>query len=115
VNSDKRTVTIRVPKAVFGEGADPAGWGYVAAVLSQEGFPAPGVWRVRDVEKQPKQWRMGGAPDDTNHTRIVDLAWPEGATPTQEEILSAYPPSIETDMDKLGPDDFCQVPVLMKQ
>lgn len=112
VNPDKRTVTIRVPKEVFGEGADPSKWGYVAVVLSQEGFPAPGVWRVREVEKQAKQWRMGGAPDDTNHTRIVDLAWSEEATPTQEEILGTYPPSKETDMDKLGPDDFCQLPVL---
>lgn len=112
VNPDRRTVTIRVPKAVFGEEVDPSRWGYVAVVLSQEGFPAPGVWRVREVEKQARQWRMGGAPDDTNHTRIVDLAWPEGATPTQEEILSTYPPSQESNMDLLGPDDFPQLPLL---
>ncbi len=112
VNPDKRTVTLRVPKALFGEEADPSQWGYVAVVLSQEGFPAPGVWRVREVEKQAKQWRMGGGPDDTNHTRIVDLAWPADATPTQEELLSAYPPSQEPNMDNLGPDDFAQVPVM---
>ncbi len=112
VDPDRRTVTIRVPKALFGEKVDPASWGYAAAVLSQEGFPAPGVWRVRDVERQASQWRMGGAPDDVNHTRIVDLAWPADATPTQEEILSTYPPSQTADVDVLGPDDFAQVPLL---
>ncbi|MFQ6058028.1 MAG: glucodextranase DOMON-like domain-containing protein [Anaerolineae bacterium] len=67
---------------------------------------------MREVEATARQWRMGGAPPDTNHTRIVDLAWPAGATPTQEEILGAYPPSQEKDMDALGPGDFAQVPLL---
>lgn len=106
-----RKVTIRVPRNSFPEG-DPADWGYLGVVLGQEGFPATGVWRVRDVKKQAAQWRFGGAPEDTNHTRIVDLAWPDGATPTQEGMLSTYPPSQETDMDSLGPEDFAQVGML---
>ena len=106
-----RRVTVRVPRGGFPEG-DPATWGYLGVVLGQEGFPATGVWRVRDVEPQAAQWRFGGGPGDTNHTRIIDLAWPEGATPTQEEMLSAYPPSQEVDMDALGPDDFAQVGML---
>lgn len=110
VNPDRQSVTVRVPKEVFSKDVNLRRWAYVAAVLSQEGYPSPGVWRVRDVEKEPRQWRMGGAPDDTNHTRIVDLAWPEGTSPSQEEILSKYPPSKEPNMDKLGPDDFCQIP-----
>ncbi|HUX77080.1 MAG TPA: glucodextranase DOMON-like domain-containing protein [Anaerolineae bacterium] len=107
-----RKVTIRVPRSAFPEG-DPATWGYLGVVLGQEGFPATGVWRVRDVELQAAQWRFGGGPGDTNHTRVIDLAWPAGATPTQEEMLSAYPPSQEADMDALGPDDFAQVRMLV--
>ncbi len=104
-------VTLRVPRAAFPAG-DPSTWRYLGVVLGQEGFPAPGVWRVRDVEPQAKQWRFGGGPDDTNHTRIVDLAWPADAAPTQEEMLSDYPPSQETNMDQLGPDDFAQLETL---
>ncbi len=105
-------VTIRVPRSAFGEGFDPSRAGYVGAVLSQDGFPAMGVWRVRDVETQAAQWRIGGAPADTNHTRIMDVAWPADGKPAQAEFLSKYPASKETNMDKLGPDDFAQVPLL---
>ncbi len=113
VNAATHKVTLRVPKSAFGAG-DPAGFGYAAVVLSQDGFPAPGVWRVRDVEQSAQQWRFGGAPADSNHTRIIDLAWPKGASPSQEEILSQYKPSQEKDMDKLSPDDFAQLPMLRK-
>ncbi|MBC7251455.1 MAG: glycoside hydrolase [Anaerolineae bacterium] len=112
VDPAQQQVTIRVPLSVFGEGADPAKWGYAAAVLSQDGFPSPGVRRVRDILSAAEQWRCGGAPDDTNHTRIMDLAWPEGASPTQEEMLSDYPPSQEKNMDALSADDFAQVELL---
>ncbi|MEJ2209724.1 MAG: glucodextranase DOMON-like domain-containing protein [Anaerolineae bacterium] len=112
-------ITIRVPKAVLAEslGMDvadlaPATWGYLGVVMSQEGYPASGVWRIRDVEATAQQWRLGGAPADTNHTRIVDVAYPQGFTPSQEEALSDYPPSQETDMDALGPDDFGQLPMV---
>lgn len=108
-----QTVTLRVPRQVFGEG-DPATWGYVVAVLSQEGYPSTGVWRVRDVQASSAEWRFGGAPDDTNHTRIIDLAWPSGATPTQEEMLSQYPSS-KARIDELKPDDFPQVQLLLKR
>jgi len=104
-------VTIRVPRSAFPEG-DPATWGYLGVVLGQEGFPATGVWRVRDVEPQAAQYRFGGAPADTNHTRIIDLAWPADRTPTQEDLLGTYPPSKEPDMDALGPDDFAQLEML---
>jgi len=103
-----QTVTLRVPRQVFGEG-DPTTWGYAAAVLSQEGFPSTGVWRVRDITPSAEQWRFGGGPADTNHTRIIDLAW-EG-TPSQEEILSAYP-STSADMATLKAEHFAQIPLL---
>lgn len=103
-------VSLRVPRAAFGEG-NPATWAYVAVLLSQDGFPSPGVWRVRDVEPQAAQWRMGGGPNDTNHTRIVDLAWPEGAGVTQEQMLSAYPGSTQP-VDSLEPDLFALLTML---
>lgn len=104
----QRKVTIRVPKAVLGD--SPEQWRYAAVVLGQEGYPPAGVWRVRDVEPQAAQWRFGGAPADTNHTRIIDAAW--NGTPTQEEFLGAYPASTEANMDNLTPDDFAIIPLL---
>ena len=112
-------ITIRMPKKVLAEqlgvevaALQPASWGYLAVVLGQEGYPASGVWRVRDVEAASQQWRFGGAPADKNHTRIIDVAFPEGSTPTQEEALSTYPASQEQNMDNLGPDDFAQLPLV---
>jgi carbohydrate-binding DOMON domain-containing protein len=106
----QRKVTVRVPKAVLGD--TPEKWRYLAVVLGQEGYPSSGVWRVRDVEPQAAQWRFGGGPADTNHTRIIDLAWPAGQTPTQEEMLGRYNPSQETNLDLLGPDDFALLPMI---
>jgi hypothetical protein len=115
-DAGQNKITIRVPKKVLADSLGvevgelaPATWGYLGAVMSQEGYPASGVWRIRDVEASAQQWRFGGAPADTNHTRIIDVAYPEGLTPTQEEGLSDYPPSQEADMDALGPDDFGQL------
>jgi hypothetical protein len=91
---------------------DPATWGYLGVVMGQEGYPASGVWRIRDVEASPQQWRFGGAPAGTNHTRIIDVAYPSGFGPTQEEALSSYPASQEANMDALGPDDLAQLPMV---
>ncbi len=110
VDPGQSKVTVRVPKELLGD--DPQNWAYAAVLLGQEGYPATGVWRVRDVEPTAKQWRFGGGPADTNHTRILDLAWPDGATPAQAELLGTYPPSQEANMDLLGPEDFAQVPML---
>ncbi len=100
-----RTVTLRVPKDAFP--GDPKTFGYLGVMLGQEGFPAAGVWRVREVEPAAAQWRFGGGARDTNHTRIIDLAW-EGA-PTQAEMLGQYKPSQETALEKVPVDDFAQV------
>ena len=105
-------VTIKVPRSVL-EG-DPAAWSYAAAVLGQEGFPSAGVWRVRDVEVTAKQWRFGGAPADANHTRIIDLLWPEGISPTQEDLLNTYLPTTKLP-ETPAPDDFAQIPMLTLQ
>ena len=109
-DAGRQQITLKVPKAVIGN--DPQKWKYLAVVLSQEGYPAAGVWRVRDVLPQAQQWRLGGAPSDTNHTRILDVALPADFTPDQATLLRTYPPSQETDMDRLGPDDFAQLPMI---
>jgi hypothetical protein len=111
VDPVQQAATLRVPLALFDEGANPAAWGYAAAVLSQDGFPASGVRRVRDVQPAAEQWRIGGGPDDTNHTRIMDLVWPADASPDQAEILSTYPSSQDA-VGSLSPDDFAQIPLL---
>ena len=113
VNPAQKTVTLRVPKEAFGEG-DPAQWGYAAVVLSQDGFPSTGVWRVRDIQASNAQWKFGGAPDDVNHTRIIDIAWPADAPGTQEEMLSTYPAS-SGPVDTLTADDFAQIELLILQ
>jgi alpha-amylase/alpha-mannosidase (GH57 family) len=105
-------VTVRVPKSVLGD--DPANWAYAATLAGQEGYPAAGVWRLRDVNPTAEQWRFGGAPADTNHTRLMDITWPSDVTSTQEEMLSNYPPS-NADPQTLGPDDFAQVGMLRAQ
>ncbi len=106
VFGDQGRVVVRIPRELLGEG-DPATWAYAAVVLSQEGFPSQGVRRVRDVEATAQQFRLGGAPDDVNHTRIIDVAWV--ATGEQEELLSGYPSS--GSLESLGPDDFGIVPL----
>ncbi|MBI5955658.1 MAG: hypothetical protein HY871_01540, partial [Chloroflexi bacterium] len=67
---------------------------------------------VRDVEPTAAQWRFGGGPLDTNHTRIIDLAWPADKKPTQEEILGKYTPTQESDPDKIDPNSYCLLPML---
>jgi alpha-amylase/alpha-mannosidase (GH57 family) len=114
VDPAAQQVTVHIPLSVFGSGFDPAKAGYAAAVLSQDGFPAAGVWRVRDVEATNSQWKLGGAPADVNHTRIIDLVQAAGATPTQEEALSKYP-AATGDIGQLTPDDFGSVPLLKAQ
>jgi len=111
VDPASSTVTLRVPRTVFGDG-DPTHWAYAAAVLSQDGYPSTGVWRVRDVNASSEQWRFGGGPNDTNHTRIIDLAWPEGRSPTQEEMLSSYTSS-NAASGQLTTDDFPQIQMLV--
>jgi hypothetical protein len=103
-------VVARIPLSTFGPG-DPATWAYGAVVLSQEGFPSSGVRRVRDVEASAQQFRLGGAPTDANHTRIIDVAWAtEGE---QEQLLSNYPGS--PSLDGLSANDFGLIPLITPQ
>lgn len=110
VDSVKNEVIIRIPLGFFGD-THPEEWAFAAAVLSQEGYPSEGVWRVRDIAEMPAQYQFGGAPVDVNHTRIIDLILPEGAEKDQAAWLSDYPSSQEA-IDTLSPDDFPQIPML---
>jgi len=111
VDPAKQSVTLRVPKEAFGDG-NPAEWAYTAVVLSQEGYPSTGVWRVRDVQAATAQWKIGGGPDDVNHTRIMDVAWPADGEGTQEEFLSSYTAS-QGPVETLTADNFAQLPMLL--
>jgi alpha-amylase/alpha-mannosidase (GH57 family) len=110
VLGDRGRLVVRLPRVLLGDG-DPAAWGYAVALLSQDGFPSPGVRRVRDVEPTAQQWRLGGGPIDVNHTRIVDLLWPEPGV--QEAMLAGYPPVTGRSIDDLSPDELPQVPMLV--
>jgi len=107
VFSDKGRVTARIPKTLFGPG-DPATWRYAVAVMSQEGFPSAGVRRIRDVETDGQQWRIGGGDGSINGTRILDLLAPEPGV--QETMLSGYRPIPSGSVDDLTDDDFAQIP-----
>jgi hypothetical protein len=66
---------------------------------------------VRDVEQSAQQFRLGGAPDDANHTRIIDVA--TATEGEQEQLLSEYPaaPSV----DGLSANDFGLIPLIAAQ
>lgn len=111
VDTARNVIVIRVPLTFLPEG-DPATWGYAAAVLGQEGYPAEGVWRVRDVSVVAAQWLFGGAPADINHTRIIDLLLPTGSDPDQAAILSGYTGATGS-LDALSANDYAQIPMLL--
>jgi carbohydrate-binding DOMON domain-containing protein len=109
VNPGQRRVTVTLPRSLLP--GDPSAWSIAVVMLGQEGYPAAGVWRVRDVNLSAEQWRFGGGPVDVNHTRIIDVFWPSEFPGTQEAFLGGYP-SASGDLDALGPDDFAQIPML---
>ena len=105
----QKRVTIRIPRSILGD--NPEEWKYSAMVLSQEGYPSGGVTRVRDVNQSAEQYRFGGAAGDTNHTRVIDLVWPESGM--QETWLSSYASS-QVAQTELTVTDFAQVEMLVK-
>ncbi|MFP4483789.1 MAG: glucodextranase DOMON-like domain-containing protein [Spirochaetaceae bacterium] len=123
VEGSSGLVTLLVPKQSLAQAlpeamedgsaaADPTQWGYAAAVLGQEGFPSPGVRRVRDIDDEATQWRFGGATAGANGTRIIDLVWPADGDPGQREILSTFEPRETENVDELSPEDFAQIPLM---
>lgn len=112
LNPAAHGITLMIPRSTLRAG-DPAEWAYAAMVLSQDGYPTEGVWRVRDVQESAAQWRIGGGPADSNHTRILDLAWPEGASSTQEGMLSDYPP-LQNNAASFPPESLARIQMLQK-
>ena len=111
VDPAQNAVIIRIPLNLLGEG-NPEDWAYSAVVMSQEGYPAEGVWRIRDIEPAAAQWRFGGAPQGSkNHTRIIDLVLPVDNEFDQATLLSNFVPSA-SNPDTLSPDDFAQIPMM---
>ncbi len=101
----QQLVTVRVPKAILGD--NPEDWRYAAMVMSQEGFPSSGVMRIRDVTPSAEQWRIGGAPPlATNHTRVIDMVWPEAGQ--QEAWLSEFN-AVSTNQTELTAADFARI------
>jgi hypothetical protein len=93
-------------RGLFGDG-DRAGWKYAVAVMSQEGFPSSGVRRIRDVETNVGQWRIGGGDGSINGSRIMDLLVPDAGL--QESMLTDYVPISTGSFDDLSDDDFAQI------
>ncbi len=109
VDAAQQVVTIRVPQSAFGAG-DPATWSYLAVVMSQDG-PATASGRVRDVQATAAEWKLGGAPADTNHTRIIDAALPADQKPGQEDSLKDYKPSTAAE-NSLTAADLGKLPMV---
>jgi alpha-amylase/alpha-mannosidase (GH57 family) len=108
-NPGQRRVTIRAPRSLIP--GDPESWSLAVVILSQEGFPSAGVWRVRDVLPSAEQWRIGGGSGAPAGTRIMDFLWPAGNTPDQEAYLhNPAPPGVA--LENLGPDQYPQVPMI---
>lgn len=78
VLAEQGLVSVRVPKASLPPGLDLETAGIGVAVMSQEGFPSPGVRRVRDVEPTASQWALGGGDSTAGDTRVIDALFPEG-------------------------------------
>ena len=110
VFGEQGKIVVRIPRSLVAD-SDPTTWAYAAAVMSQEGFPSPGVRRVRDVGVTAEQYTAGGAPNDINHTRLFDLV--AAGRDVQESALSEYPSVASGSIDDLDPDDFATIPLLV--
>ncbi|NQT59430.1 MAG: glycoside hydrolase [Bacteroidetes bacterium] len=87
VDAEKGKITILVNREAMSDAGPIENWGIAAALLGQEGYPSPGVRRVRDIQESTSQWKFGGAGGMSDPTRIIDLAVPDDAGWTQEEAL----------------------------
>lgn len=105
-----RRITLHVPRRVSGDG-DLRAWACCAILLRQDGFPSPGVWRVRDVLEEAQQWRLGGAGEEGGYARIIDVIWGDGEIPTQKSMLPGSLPGAGP-RDELPPQAFPQLRML---
>lgn len=110
-NPGQRRVTISVPRRLLPD-SDPSTWTFAVTLMSQEGYPSSGVWRVRDVLENGEQWRIGGGTGSNLDTRIMDLLWPEGNEGFQEDFLTNNLAGQEVDLSELAPGEYPQVPMI---
>ena len=110
-NPGQRRVTVSVPKRLLPEG-DPSEWSFAVVVLSQEGFPSAGVWRVRDVMQEAEQWRVGGGTGSNLDTRILDLLWPADQEGSQQGFLANPQPGAQVELEELSADEYPQIPMV---
>ncbi len=113
VDAGQKTVTIRIPRKDFPDG-DPATWGYLAVVLSQDGTNSA-RGRTRSIGKTAAEWVLGGGTGATNDPGILDVAYPADFTPMQEDALKTFNPSTAPDLTKVPPNDFAQLPLVRKK
>ncbi|NNE96274.1 MAG: glycoside hydrolase [Acidimicrobiales bacterium] len=78
VLAERGLVTVRVPKTALPTGLDLSTAGIAVAVMSQESFPTAGARRVRDVEPEASQWKIGGGDSAAGDTRVLDALYPDG-------------------------------------
>jgi alpha-amylase/alpha-mannosidase (GH57 family) len=108
-NEQERLIVFRVSKEILGN--DPENWAYIPVLMGQEGFPPPGNWRIRPVEKVAKLWRFGGGPDDyLTHPFVIDMILPQGYS--QAKVLGNYKTQKTKDYLKVNPENFCKVPAI---
>ena len=89
VDGGQGSVTILVSKAAMPDTVSIDEWQVASILLGQEGYPSPGVRRVRDIAPTASQWRFGGAQDAGGTvTRIIDIAVPQEAGWSQEAALA---------------------------
>ncbi|MCK5155029.1 MAG: glycoside hydrolase [Spirochaetales bacterium] len=90
VDAEKGKVTILVKRDAMTDAGPVENWGVAAVVLGQEGYPSPGVRRVRDIQESASQWKFGGADieGEKDPTRIIDLVVPGDADWNQEDVLA---------------------------
>ncbi len=86
VLAEQGLITVRVPRSALPAGLDLTTAGIGVAVMSQEGFPSPGVRRIRDVAPTASQWTIGGGDSAAGDTRILDVLF--SSPGTQEADLA---------------------------
>ena len=76
VLAEQGLVTLRIPRRSLPVGLDLRTAGVGVAVMAQEGFPSPGVRRIRNVAPTASQWEFGGGNSGGGDTRIIDALTP---------------------------------------
>ena len=94
-DKDLKTITITVSKNVIGENIP--NYRFIVVAGSQDGF---GTGKWRDVDAEPKTWRLGGGADPSTvdgrdyDPNIIDMVLDNGTD--QSEMLNSYDVASQT-------------------